>query len=123
MSIESVEISLIPPCSWHRAEEPPKNGSRIGAVVVELTPGESWKPGVNWKRGKSGVALRQGQSAEKPQQTLLSSRDCHSYHSLSDLSELAFSLCERSSSEKRTRSAGVIEVSTILRLWRLSRLQ
>ena len=43
-------------------------------------------------------------------------RECHRYHLLSDWSELAFSLSERSSSENRTRSAGVIQVSAILRL-------
>ena len=80
-------------------------------MVVELTAGEAWRPDV--KRGKCGVASRQRLSAEKPKQTLLSSRDCHSYHSLSDWSELAFSLSGRSSSENRTRSAGVI--SAILR--------
>jgi len=34
--------------------------------------------------------------------TTPSSRDCHSYHSVADWSELAFSLSERSSSENRT---------------------
>jgi len=47
-------------------------------------------------RGKSGVGSRL--SAEKPQQ----SRVCHSYHSLSHWSELAFSLSERLNSENRT---------------------
>ena len=87
---------------------------------MELTCKEAWKQGV--KRGKSGVASRQRLSAEKPQQTLLSSKDCHSYHSLSDLSELAFWLPERSSSENRTRSVGVIQVSAIIRLRWLSHL-
>jgi len=76
---------------------------------VELTAGEAWKPGV--KRGKCGVVSRQRLSAEKPQQTLLSCRDCHSYHSLSDWSELAFPLSERLSSENRTRSAGMISAN------------
>ena len=80
-------------------------------MVVELTAGQVWRPDV--KRGKSGVASRQRLSAEKLQQTPLSIRDCHSYHLLSDWSELAFSLFERSSSENRTRSAAVI--SAILR--------
>ena len=44
---------------------------------------------------------------------MCASRECHRYHSLSDWSELAFSLSERSSSENRTRSAGLI--SAILR--------
>jgi len=34
--------------------------------------------------------------------TTPSSRDCHSYHSLSDWSQLAFSLSEKSSSENKT---------------------
>ena len=80
-------------------------------MVVELTAGEAWGPDL--KRGECGVASHQRLSAEKPQQTLLTSRDSQSYHSLSDWSELAFSLSERSSSENRTRSAGVI--SAILR--------
>ena len=46
-------------------------------------------------------------SAEKPQQTLLSSRDCHSYYLYSDWSELAFSLSERSSSENRLAQLGM----------------
>ena len=44
---------------------------------------------------------------------MCASRECHRYHLLSDWSELAFLLTERSSSENRTRSAGLI--STILR--------
>ena len=78
-------------------------------MVVELTAGEAWGPDV--KKGKCGVVSPQWLSAEKPQQTLLSSRDYHSYHSLSDWSELAFSLSERSSSENRTRSAGMISAT------------
>ena len=64
-------------------------------------------------RENSGVASSQRLSAKKPQQTVQSSRDCHRYHSLSDWSELAFLLSERSSSENRTRTAGVI--SAVLR--------
>ena len=40
--------------------------------------------------------------------TMKFASDCPRYHSLLDWSELAFSLSERSSSENRTRSAGVI---------------
>ena len=47
-------------------------------------------------------------SSEKPQQTLLSSRDCHKYGSLLDWSERAFSLSERLSSGNRTHSAYMI---------------
>ena len=36
------------------------------------------------------------------------SRECHRYHSLSDWSELAFLLSERSSSENRTSSTDLI---------------
>ena len=43
-------------------------------------------------------------------------RECHRYHLLSDWSELAYSLSERSSSENRTLSPGVIQVRAILRL-------
>ena len=100
MSIDSVGMSPIPACSWHRAEYSPVYGSRIGEVVVELTSGKARRPGVN--RGKwSCVALRQMLSAEKPQQRSVLSRDCHRYYSLSDWSELAFPLFERSSSENR----------------------
>ena len=77
---------------------------------------------MNLERGKCGVASCQRLSAEKSQQTLLSSRECQGYHSLSDWGELAFSLSERSSSENRTRSAGVIQVSAILRLRWLAHL-
>ena len=77
--------------------------------MVELTSGEAGKPGM--KRGKCGVVSHQRISAEKAQQSLLSSRDCHSYYSLSDWGELAFLLSERSSSENRTRLAGVISAN------------
>ena len=82
-------------------------------MVGELTSGEPRIPGVNLERGKCGVASRQRLSAEKPQQTLLSSRECHRYHSLSDWSELVFSLSERSSSENRNSSAVAIQASAI----------
>ena len=42
-------MSLIPACSWRRAEYAPGYRSRIGGVVVELTSGEGRRPGV--KRG------------------------------------------------------------------------
>ena len=50
MSIDSVGMSLIPACSWHRAENSPGDRSRIGAVVVELTSLVARRLGV--KRGK-----------------------------------------------------------------------
>ena len=88
-----------------------KNRSRTGQVVVELTSVETWKSSVTLKNGKCGVMSRQTLSAEKLQQTLVSSRDCHCDHSLSYWSVLPFSLCERSSSENRTHSAGVISIN------------
>ena len=50
MSIDSVGMSLIPACSWRRAEYSLKNRTRISKVVVELTSGEARRPDV--KRGK-----------------------------------------------------------------------
>ena len=82
MNIHSVEMSLILACSWRQAEKPPETRSRIGAVGGKLTSGEAWKPDVNLKKKSCGVVLRQRLSAEKPQQTLLSSRDCYSDSSL-----------------------------------------
>ena len=50
MSIDSVGMSIIPGCSWRRAEYSPGYRSRIGAVVVELTSVGARRPGV--KRGR-----------------------------------------------------------------------
>ena len=50
MRIDSIEMSLIPACSWRRAEYSPVHRSRIREVVVELTCGEARGLGV--KRGK-----------------------------------------------------------------------
>jgi len=51
-----------------------------------------------------GKESSQVASKAKCQETITtpSCRDCHSYHSLSDWSELAFSLSKRSSSENRS---------------------
>ena len=39
MGIDSVEMSLIPACSWRQAEYSPIHRSGIGYVVVELSSG------------------------------------------------------------------------------------
>ena len=90
MNIDSVEMGLIPGCSWHRAVYSPSYRSRIGTVVVELTSVVARRLGV--KRGKwSRVASK----AKCRETTTECARDCHRYHSLSEWSKLAFPLFER----------------------------
>ena len=80
MSIDSIEMSLIPACSWRRAKYSLGYGSRIGAVVVELTSVEARRPGV--KRGKWSRVASKAKCRETTTKKCAS--DCYRYHSLSD---------------------------------------
>ena len=59
------------------------------------------------KRGKCGVGRVASKTKCRETTTMNCARDCHRYHSLSEWSELAFSLSERSSSENRLAQPGV----------------
>jgi len=43
MGSDGTETFFIPLRSWHRAQQPPAIGSRIGAVVVEGSAIEFWE--------------------------------------------------------------------------------
>ena len=100
-------MNLIPLDSCCRAQEPPCVRFRIdGVAVVECG---SCGPR-EWMLTQSVVMTRMCRvtsglriSAEKPP----GPRECYGYHSLSDWSQLAFSLIQRSCSENGTLSASV----------------